>query len=88
MSENEKFLARSWYILLFILSTGVAVVMYALWTSVVPEENRDQAFVLIGVLVTKFSDTIAWRVNSSKGSSDKWIAASQGAPIIKPEEIK
>jgi len=71
MTDNEKFLARSWYILLFMLGAMLAIVGYALWTHTIPEENRSQAFTIVGLIMAKFGDVIAWRINSSKGSSDK-----------------
>lgn len=82
MTDNEKFLARSWYYLFTILSGMIIAMGIALWTQAVPDGNRDQAFLLVGALLAKWGDSIAWRISSSKSSSDKdaIIAASPPPP--------
>jgi predicted CDP-diglyceride synthetase/phosphatidate cytidylyltransferase len=59
------------YALATLIVIVVFVLTYVVFIVPLPEENKDIALLLIGVLVAKFSDVVAYFFNSTKGSAEK-----------------
>lgn len=50
---------------------SILVLVYVVFTIQLPNGNKDVALMIIGALVAKFGDVVAYFYNSSKGSADK-----------------
>lgn len=53
------------------LTVMVSGVIYALFKDAVPPENQDLAYIILGALVAKWGDSIAYWVGTTRSSSDK-----------------
>lgn len=59
------------YFIILVLVVSMIVLIGMLFKLKLPMENKDIALILIGAFATKFSDAIAFLINSSKGSAEK-----------------
>jgi hypothetical protein len=71
-SEHASWLARNTAYILDFIITGVFVgaIAVVVWI-IIPEDNKEIFYTLIGVLGAKFGDIINFHRGSSKGSEDK-----------------
>jgi len=59
------------YALGALIVVAVMALIFVIFTTSLPPANHDIALLVIGALVAKFGDVVAYFYNSSKGSSDK-----------------
>jgi len=69
------------YIFGSVLVVSILILLLVVFTTELPEGNKEVAYLVIGSLVAKFGDVIAYFYNSSKGSADKTEIISKLPPI-------
>jgi len=67
--ENAKEIYQ--YVLGAIIVAGILTIIGFLVWRPIPEVNNDLLYLLLGALVAKFGDVVAYFFGSSKGSADK-----------------
>ena len=65
------------YGLASLLIVGFFFILYIVFVKTIPEANKDLGLLVVGALVAKFGDIVAYFFNSSKGSADKSDAINQ-----------
>ena len=78
-SKNLKDTAQ--YIVIFVLVFGMIYLIIYFTKIEIPEKNRDIMMALIGVFTAKFSDGVAFLLNSSKGSAEKSETIAKLPPL-------
>lgn len=77
------------YSIILVLVVSMIILIRILFKIKLPEENKEIALLLIGAFSTKFSDAVAFLINSSKGSAEKSETISKLPPLPDPvAEIK
>jgi hypothetical protein len=69
------------YALAALIVIVVVVLIYVVFKTPLPAENKDIALMVIGALVMKFGDVIAYFFNSTKGSAEKTEIISKLPPM-------
>jgi hypothetical protein len=69
------------YCLAALIVIVVVVLIYVVFKTPLPPENKDIALMVIGALVMKFGDVIAYFFNSSKGSAEKTDIIARSQPV-------
>lgn len=69
------------YALGALIVISILVLVYVVFTVELPDKNKDVALMIIGALVAKFGDVVAYFYNSSKGSADKTEIISKLPPL-------
>lgn len=59
------------YALGALIVIGFFFILYIIFKMVLPEGNKDIGLLVIGALIAKFGDVVAYFFGSSKGSADK-----------------
>lgn len=59
------------YALGALIVIGFFVILIVVFRTEMPDKNKDIGLLVIGALVAKFSDVVAYFFGSSKGSADK-----------------
>jgi len=59
------------------------VLIYIVFKFALPDENKEIGYMVIGALVMKFGDVVAYFFNSSKGSAEKTDIISRSPAIDK-----
>lgn len=59
------------YALGALIVAGFFLILYVVFSKVMPADNKDIGLLVIGALVAKFSDVVGYFFGSSKGSADK-----------------
>ncbi len=60
---------------------AILLLVYVVFTVELPPANKDVALIVIGALVAKFGDVVAYFYNSSKGSAEKTEIISKMPPV-------
>lgn len=76
------------YCLAALIVIVVIVLIYVVFKTPLPPENKDIALMVIGALVMKFGDVVAYFFNSSKGSAEKTDIISKLPPLREEEKPK
>lgn len=69
------------YALAALIVIVVVVLIYVVFTVELPPANKDVALLIIGALVAKFGDVVAYFFNSSKGSAEKTEIIAKSQPV-------
>lgn len=59
------------YALGALIVVGFFFILFVIFKMVLPEGNKDIGLLVIGALIAKFGDVVAYFFGSSKGSADK-----------------
>lgn len=54
-----------------LIVTGFFFILYVIFKKALPDGNKDIGLLVIGALIAKFGDVVAYFFGSSKGSADK-----------------
>jgi len=54
-----------------LIALGFFTLIYIVFRWALPEENKEIGYLVIGALVMKFGDVVAYFFNSTKGSAEK-----------------
>lgn len=76
------------YVLGAMIVLGVFVLTWFFLYREMPIGNKDIMLMLIGAMLAKFSDVVAYFFGSSKGSADKNQMLYQSTPPEKQQDIK
>ena len=71
------------YFIILVLVVSMIILIGMLFKLKLPMENKDIALILIGAFATKFSDSVAFLINSSKGSAEKSETIAKLPPSFK-----
>ena len=69
------------YALGALIVISIMVLIYVVFTVELPPANKDVALIVIGALVAKFGDVVAYFYNSSKGSAEKTEIIAKSQPV-------
>lgn len=77
---NSKIKDIYMYILGALIVIGFFFILYIVFIAEMPQSNKDVGLLVIGALVSKFGDVVAYFFGSSKGSSDKTEMMNKNQP--------
>jgi uncharacterized membrane-anchored protein len=69
------------YALAALIVIVVVILIYVVFKTSLPPENKDIALMVIGAIVMKFGDVVGYFFNSSKGSAEKTDIIARSQPI-------
>ena len=70
------------YLLATTIVVSILLLLDKVFNTVIPPANKDIALLVIGALVAKFGDVVAYFFNSTKGSADKTEIIANSTPIV------
>lgn len=78
-AKNLKDAAQ--YLVIYVLIFSMLILILYLIRVKIAEGNKDILLILIGAFAAKFSDAVAFLLNSSKGSADKSETIAKLPPL-------